>query len=272
MNDKQLTLSIVIPAYTEEDHIKNCLDAIAKQTVKPWQVIVVDNNSTDKTAEIAKTYDFVTLLREVRQGKAHARNKGFNAVTADLIGRIDADTIIPLDWVETAIEFMKSHTGEALTGGGYFYDLAMPRFFGWYQKQIAFRANRFIMGYYITWGSNMVITSKMWQDVKHLIHNDNDIHEDMDLAIHLHEKGYKITYHANWEVGVDSRTNERHKRNTQMEWLRLWPRTFRRHNLPRAWIGDIGMYIVYASWYPTMLADGVVSLYKSMRQKITGRR
>src|SRR3990167_3424187 len=121
VNDKRLTLSIVIPAYNEEDHLKACLDSISKQTIKPLQVIVVDNNSTDKTAEIAKSYNFVTLIKEEKQGIAYARNRGFDAVTADIIGRIDADTMLFPKWVEYAIDYLSAHPDELLTGGGDFY-------------------------------------------------------------------------------------------------------------------------------------------------------
>ena len=54
MAQKALTLSIVIPVFNEERYIKACLDSIAAQTVKLDEVIVVDNNSTDKTVLIAK--------------------------------------------------------------------------------------------------------------------------------------------------------------------------------------------------------------------------
>ena len=53
-----LTLTIVIPAYNEAANLSSCLDTIASQSIMPGQVIVVDNNSTDQTAEIAERYSF----------------------------------------------------------------------------------------------------------------------------------------------------------------------------------------------------------------------
>lgn len=49
-----LTLTLVIPVFNEEHQIKGCLDAVASQTVMPDEVIVVDNNCTDRTIEIAQ--------------------------------------------------------------------------------------------------------------------------------------------------------------------------------------------------------------------------
>jgi len=55
-------ISIIIPAYNEERYLGRCLDAIAAQSVRPYEVIVVDNNSSDDTAKVAQRYPFVTLL------------------------------------------------------------------------------------------------------------------------------------------------------------------------------------------------------------------
>lgn len=261
------SISIVIPVFNEQDHLKKCLDSIAKQTVKPLQVIVVDNNSTDKSVSIAKSYPFVTLLKEKRQGIAYARNKGFNAVKADIIGRIDADSVLTPGWDEYAINYLSKHPDELLTGGSDFYDLGMPRFSGWFKDQIAFRANRFIMGYYIAWGSNMVMPQKMWLEVKDKVHNDPSIHEDMDLSIHLHELGYKITYRTDFRISADSRITTRHPRSTHMKWLKMWPRTFRFHHLPRAWMGDVGVYFVYFSWYPILLGNTLGDKFGRKRKK-----
>src|SRR5688500_17107775 len=96
--NKKLRASVVIPVYNEADSLDLCLSAIAAQTTQPFEVIVVDNNSTDTTAEIAASYPFVRLVYESRQGVVHARNTGFNLAQGDIIARIDADTVIESGW------------------------------------------------------------------------------------------------------------------------------------------------------------------------------
>ncbi len=245
-----LTLSIVIPAYNEEDYLKKCLDSIAAQTVAPEAVYVVDNNSTDKTAAIAQSYPFVTLLKEKRQGIVPARDKGFNSVKTDLIGRIDADTILPSTWVAQALAFMKDNES-ALTGGCYIYDLGMPRFAGWMQNQLAFRANRLILGYYITWGSNLVFPTKWWHDVKDEVCHDPFIHEDLDLGIHLHRHGYEVTYKTSFKVGIASRffLHRRKGFTRQLNYMKMWPRTLKSHHLKHYGLAYLGTYIVYTSYW-----------------------
>ncbi|MDB5182697.1 MAG: putative glycosyltransferase [Candidatus Saccharibacteria bacterium] len=263
MIDKMLTLTLVIPVYNEQDHIKACLDAIAAQYEAPLEVLVVDNNSTDNSVAIAKTFPFVTVLHAHEQGIAYARNVGFNAARGDIIGRIDADSRIPRHWVRHVRSYIEKYPNHLLTGGSYFYDLKLPKFFGWIQGQIAFRTNRFIMGYYIAWGSNMAFNKKLWDDVKNEVHNLPTIHEDMDLAIHLHEHGYKITYQAGLKVGVDSRllSAKRDTRAKHMIYLKMWPRTLYLHKLKRAWLGWVGVYVVYGGYYFVFFLNFVSGLF-----------
>ncbi len=249
---KPLTLSIVIPVHNEESHIKACLDAISVQDRPPLEVIVVNNNCTDSTVALAAEYPFVRIVNESRPGIAHARNAGFNAVKGEIIGRIDADTRLPKNWVRIMSNFATKHPDSALTGGAYFYDLKPGGFFGWIQGQVAFRMNRFIIGHYITWGSNLAFRRELWDEVKAELHNDKDIHEDMDLGMHLHDKGYRITYKAGLKVGIDSRlfSRKRRTRKQHLAYLKMWPRTLSKHGYKRVWVGWLGVYIVYFSYYP----------------------
>jgi len=267
MMNKPLTLSIVIPVYNEEDHIKACLEAIADQIEAPLEVLVVDNNSTDDTVKIARSFPFVKVLHASEQGIAYARNVGFDAAQGDIIGRIDADSLVPRHWVRHMREYIEKYPSHLLTGGSYLYDLKLPRVFGWVQGQIAFRANRFIMGYYIAWGSNMALKKTLWDEVKNEVHNSPGIHEDMDLAMHLHEHGYKITYQAGLKVGIDSRllSKQRNTRAQHMHYLKMWPRTLYLHKLKRAWLGWVGVYVVYFGYYLVFVANKIGGLIYGTR-------
>lgn len=242
---KALTLSIVIPAYNEEYQLEACLDSIASQTVRPDEVIIVDNNSTDATVQIAKSYSFVKVISERQQGIIYARNKGFNAARSCIIGRIDADTILPVDWVERVKDFYadEEHDTHALTGGGYFYNVIMPRFNGWVQSQFAYRWNRFITGHYILWGSNMALPRDMWRSVRKGVCIDNALHEDLDLAMHLADLGYHVNYKANVRVGVKlKRVWE--NRDQMASYLNRWPQSLRVHGYSLWWLGTAGNLII----------------------------
>lgn len=246
MNKKALAISIVIPVYNEQDHLADCLSAISSQTVAPAEVIVVNNNSTDSSIKIAKSYPFVRVINEKRQGIAWARSTGFNAAKADIIGRIDADTRLPADWVQRILEFYENPTnqGSATTGGCAFYNVRCPRVNQWLASQFVFRMNRLMMGHYILWGANMALPKKLWQEVQAELCQRNDIHEDLDVSIHLHRLGYKINYHATLIVGARMR---RVFDGSAKLWpnLLMWPRTLRVHGIkdwPFSYLGAVFLF------------------------------
>lgn len=95
------SISVVIPAYNEEKYITSCLTSITKQTFNnPYEIIVVDNNSTDSTAAIAKKFT-TKVYKEKNKGYAHAMNAAVRYAKAPIIAVTDADCIVPPTWLET---------------------------------------------------------------------------------------------------------------------------------------------------------------------------
>ncbi len=192
---KLLTLTIVIPAYNEERHLKACLDAIASQTVKPDEVIVVDNNSTDKTMDIAKNYDFVTLITESKQGRGNARTAGFNAAKSDIIGRIDADSVIANNWVERVmVNFSDSSiagvTGLGRTNIGPF----LPNLYVTFWSRVYFWDVHAYFNVNTMWGANCAIRKSNWRLIRDQVcFDDRQVHEDQDVSILIAGSGGEIT-------------------------------------------------------------------------------
>lgn len=253
----RLRLSIVIPAYNEERHLPACLDAIARQTSPVLEAIVVDNNSSDKTAEIARRYPFVRVVRETQQGRVFARNAGFDAVRGDIIGRIDADIILPDNWVEHVQDFysVSGRSRQAWTGSGWFYNLRFPRLVSWAYEMLAFRLNWLLIGHATLWGSNMAILKNQWRAVRTTVHLRNDVHEDLDLAMHLHEAGYNIVYDSTIKTRARLR-RVRIDRDQLWDYLEWWPRTLRLHGKwawPIVWF--FGAFCLYIATYLLVIAE-----------------
>ena len=93
-----LPLSVVIPAWNEEREIRRCLDGLSRQTAGGFEVIVVDNGSTDRTASIAAAWG-AQVLTEPRRGIAYARQTGFDEARCPIVASTDADAIVPPDWI-----------------------------------------------------------------------------------------------------------------------------------------------------------------------------
>ena len=92
--------SIVIPAFNEETYIGATLESLQKQNfIDGYEIIVVNNNSTDNTVKIAQQYN-IKLIDESRPGVCWARQAGTEAAEGEIVISTDADTIFDTDWLQ----------------------------------------------------------------------------------------------------------------------------------------------------------------------------
>lgn len=224
MVSKKLTLSIVIPVFNEEGHLADCLDSIAAQTEIPDEVIVVDNNSTDASVEIARSYPFVKILHEHRQHQAFAQKTGFDNATSAILGRIDADTVLPENWVQKVkLEFEKNPGVKAITGTPWPYDMFAKKgavaIFMFYHGL----ASR-LAGQQMIWGANAAFRASTWRKIREQVLQRADIWEDYDLSLLIKDKK-AVKLVKDLEVGTSFRTV--HKSfSAQAEWQFRIVRTF----------------------------------------------
>lgn len=203
------TISVVIPAWNEEKYIEVALDLIAKQTIQPLEVIVVDNNSTDNTVAIAKKKG-ARVIKETQQGITPARNAGFNAAKGDIIARTDADTHVPPNWLETMIEIFDSNPDiVGVSGPSSFFEEEESEHPQMMKSElltktyIAFAG--LIHGHEIMIGPNMGVKKAAWEKIKNNVEmNDSIVHEDIDLAYHLSEVGL-VTFDKRLTVEISAR-------------------------------------------------------------------
>ena len=93
-------ISVIIPVKNEARHIASCLQAIRGQTLKPFEVIVVDGHSMDGTVAIAKTFGTRVFFEEYRT-RAGACQVGLQETQGDLVAFTDADCLPDPRWLET---------------------------------------------------------------------------------------------------------------------------------------------------------------------------
>lgn len=94
-------ISVVVPFYNAGKYIARCLDGLFAQSFPPekYEVILVDNNSTDDSAAIAERYKGISLLRQPVSGSYAARNMGIRAARAPVIATLDPDCRPSPDWL-----------------------------------------------------------------------------------------------------------------------------------------------------------------------------
>lgn len=109
-----MKISFIIAAYNAEAYISKCLDSILSQRFEDFEIIVIDDGSTDKTAaiagEYAKKHSAILLLSQSNSGQGHARNAGVSAATGDYIWFVDSD-----DWIVEGARARIQHILDELT-------------------------------------------------------------------------------------------------------------------------------------------------------------
>lgn len=110
-----MKFSFIIPALNEEKFIGKCVSFIVPQLGDEDEVIVVDNGSIDRTAEIAKVLG-ARVIKERKKGISHARNAGAKAAKGDVLCFIDADGVVGESWLAQTRKSFKSREIQAVVG------------------------------------------------------------------------------------------------------------------------------------------------------------
>jgi peptidoglycan/xylan/chitin deacetylase (PgdA/CDA1 family)/glycosyltransferase involved in cell wall biosynthesis len=112
-----MRVSVVIPAFNEEELLPNCLAALrAQEYAGEIELLVVDNASTDGTARVARSYG-ATVVHEPARGYGNALVRGFDAAQGDIIACTDADSIVPRDWISTLVREYECQSDVVAIGG-----------------------------------------------------------------------------------------------------------------------------------------------------------
>lgn len=120
--NSQLNISLIIPAYNEENYIGACLEhAIKHARGRFSEIIVIDNASTDRTSEVAGAYPGVRVIREEVKGLTTARQRGYVEAQGDILAYIDADTRMPPSWYDSIVHHFSAADAPVCLSGPYIY-------------------------------------------------------------------------------------------------------------------------------------------------------
>lgn len=224
-----MDLSIIIVNYNTKDFLKDCLASIQKTVPKSlkYQIIVVDNDSTDESVEMVKReFSNVLLIENENEGFAKANNRGVKKSKGEYILFLNPDTVVYKKTIEGMLTFMKEHpkagaaTCTLLMKNGQI-DYASHRGFPtpWnafcYFSGISrrFPKVKFLSGYTRSWqdlnttheidalaGAFMLIPRKAGEEVDWWDQDYFFNGEDLDFCFRLKEKGWKIYYVPQYSI------------------------------------------------------------------------
>lgn len=259
------SVSIVIPAYNEESVIRQCIIAAIYQSLPAHEILVVNNRSTDHTADIVRQMQQeypespIKLLEQNEvQGLIPTRNYGLDHASGDVLGRIDADSVIEPDWVETVQAGFADPEVAAATGPVVYYDMPMRR---WGLKaddkmrQLVLKLAR--NQYHFLFGSNMALRRTAWEQIRDFTCRDerDEMHEDIDISLHLAEQDLIIRYIPAMVSGMSARRLEDSPKDYRY-YVTRFDRTYRAHEVNKR-VLKIPMLIFMSIYYPAKVLRAV---------------
>lgn len=133
-----MSISVIIPTYQHADTIGHCLESVLRQTKPAYEIIVVDDGSTDDTDRVLKVFESVPNLRVIRQenqGSNPARNRGWKEAKGDRVIFLDADVVMQPNMLEDLSQALDEHPEASYAYSGFR--------FGWKRfTSFAFDPNR----------------------------------------------------------------------------------------------------------------------------------
>jgi glycosyltransferase involved in cell wall biosynthesis len=208
MNQKGViipTLSVIIPAYNEEKHILQCVTSLQHQTTDlPYEIIVVDNNSTDKTSQLARSLKTRVVHEKIR-GASAARNAGATASQGRFLVFIDADCVAPANHLQTIFKTFRNNKIDVIAGP-YIINDAGPginwltgtmNYYSWY-----FRIVHSIFHVQAFAGGNFAVKKSVYKNIGGFDPKIDDVimAEDLEFAVRLNKSGHHIYFDSNLKI------------------------------------------------------------------------
>lgn len=183
-------VSIIIPCFNEEKNIKACLDSVfnLKYSRQLFEVIVVDNGSTDNTRDVANQYE-ITLIRDDQKSVAGLRNLGAKYAHGNILAFIDADCMVSETWLMRAQQYFNEM--EVVLWGA---PPVIPKNATWVQQTWFLVRQKKDEIEEVEWleSMNMFVRKDLFTEIKGF--NENlETAEDVDFSYRISKKGKIIS-------------------------------------------------------------------------------
>ena len=194
-------ISLYIPVFNGEKTIESCLESVLNQTLKPKSILVIDDNSTDKTKEILNKYkeQIEIISNKENKGLSYSRNFAVNYLKTKYIASIDADVVLSREWLERVLKSLLKNNASLVGGKMYEKYINNPCNL-W--RSIRLKQNwgeSDILNPDLVFGCNNVLnTSNL--DLRKIYNNNSEYYklngEDTELCKFLKKKNYTLFYNS----------------------------------------------------------------------------
>jgi cellulose synthase/poly-beta-1,6-N-acetylglucosamine synthase-like glycosyltransferase len=232
-------VSIIVPAYNEEHNIGQCIEAILQQDFKgEMELIVVNDGSSDRTAEIASRYPVTVLNLKTNQGKAHALNTGIKNAKGNILIFSDSDSQMSRDAVRTLVNCLKAQCDVyAVAGNVFIKDLEGKNTFLTYFQMIEYRMEQEITRYLQGLGGKVLVCpgplfAVRREVIEDLLFSDRSVIEDADFTLQVLRKPMKVVQAPEAKVYT-------HAPDSLQKWL---------IQRKRWWYGNLQLWRIHNHW------------------------
>jgi len=195
-------ISVIVPVLNRENDIGRCINSLLALDYPSFEIIVVDNGSTDKTRDIISRYP-VKMVVEQKRGAYAARNTGIRLAEGEIIAFTDSDCVVDKDWLKNLV---KNYSDEKVGGvGGHllpykpdniieeFLSFSPLRIFHSSETVVIQReANRFLSG--ALGSANMSYRKKVLEEVGGFCEDFTVFCGSYDLCWRIQKTGYEVIY------------------------------------------------------------------------------
>jgi len=187
--------SVYIPCYNVERYIERCLEGLMNQTLKPDEILIVDDGSRDRTLEIASRFPVTIVRHETNKGLSAARNTGLRAARNEFVACIDADCVADPGWLEALVRRLESEPDVAGVGGKLLEKGAKTLPDRWRAFHIPQNyGDSMIVNPEAIFGHNNIVKRSVIEEIGWFNEILRTNGEDGDISRRIKKKGYTIIY------------------------------------------------------------------------------
>ncbi len=202
-------ISVIVCTYNRVEYISLCIDSLLSQTFKDYEIVVIDNNSSDGTLELIKNnyHGKIKIINESNQGLSFARNCGLKNASGDIVAYIDDDAIADKDWLAAIYDTFTNYPEAACVGGRIFVKWIVEKPEWWipeldeifnnqdYGKDTRYlNYPQFPFGTNISFKKNVILEFGGFNTNLGRIGNKSSSGEEQYLCFQLYQDKHKLVY------------------------------------------------------------------------------
>ncbi|SHG49389.1 glycosyltransferase family 2 protein [Winogradskyella jejuensis] len=206
--------SVVIPLYNKEQYIKETLKSVLNQTFDNFEVIIINDGSTDKSFEVAKSFNDHRLkfFQQENQGLSIARNNGIKKSASGYIALIDADDLWSPNHLQKLYNLIQDYPNKGLYASRYAIKKSkkVTHQVNYYKLPEDFRGIvpsffKHSLQHCVAWVSSICVPKKVFEDMNYF---DPEIYseQDTDLYIRMALKNYEFVLDASETTAIHNKT------------------------------------------------------------------